>query len=514
MSLSGVRPLTAVLNAAGRYKYKEPEAVVDHLVIGGGVVGLAIARHLALRFPSKSTILLERHTRAGEETSSRNSEVIHAGMYYPPTSLKTALCLRGRQLLYAYLQANGVPHRRCEKMIVATSPDQLSYLQNLHAKSANLARPKYWQSSLQDTQGGHILPTTLLSAPRTRALEPSLGPGVVGSLLSTQTGILDVHAYMSSLERDLSSADGTPAYATRAVRVDPYPSSSSSSSEAGWVVQTITGSPSPSPSSSSSSSSASPEGETNTDSMLARTLINAAGHAAPAIYNSVVPAQQRVGVWFGKGSYASYRGPGAEVSRLLYPVPESGSGGAAGGGKEGTVKTKEKEEKEGEREREKSKEGFASLGTHLTLDLAGNVRFGPDLEWLDPGRTEGGEEDVDFWMQKGNLVAADERVRGMSEAVRRYLPGVEPEGFAPDYVGVRPKLVGPGGGFQDFVLRTSLSGGDRGAPMVSLLGIESPGLTASLAIAERVVEGVLVGQGLVQDDVRGTYSGDAFVGRT
>ncbi|KZV73587.1 FAD dependent oxidoreductase [Peniophora sp. CONT] len=466
-----LRPLRAVLNATGRYKYKEPEAVVDHLVIGGGVVGLAIARHLALRFPSKSTILLERHTRAGEETSSRNSEVIHAGMYYPPASLKTSLCLRGRQLLYAYLQANGVPHRRCEKMIVATSPDQLLYLQNLHDKVQTLAPPPRWQTALQDSQGESVLPTTLLDASQTQHAEPELGSGVVGSLLSTQTGIVDVHTYISSLERDIDSAGASIAYFTRAVRLDPSPT------EPGWVVQTLTG----------SSSSGNGEGERGeTDTMLARTVINTAGHAAPAILNSQLSTTERIGMFFAKGSYASYRGPGAHVSRLLYPVPESGGG-----------KSKE------------SKEGFASLGTHLTLDLSGNVRFGPDLEWLDPGVVEGGEESVDFWMKGGNLVAGEERVGQMAEAVRRYLPNVSMQGFAPDYVGVRPKLVGPGGGFQDFVFRTDLSGK---TPLISLLGIESPGLTASLAIAEKVVEEMLVGEGLVKADE--AYSGDAFVGKT
>lgn len=319
----------------------------------------------------------------------------------------------------------------------------------------------------------------LVDGDTARKMEPALADSIAGALYSPSTGIVDSHALMASFERDIEDAGGALAYATRAVRVDP----SSTSHEGGWVVQTITG-----------AMIDNTDENTTTDSILARTLINAAGHAASTILNALLPPPQRLASFFARGSYASYRGPGtAGISHLIYPCPTPPT-------RQGADAT-----------------AFHSLGTHLTLDLAGNVRFGPDLEWLSPpfantvnaegegegeGEGEADETDVDFWTH--HLTPDSARLASMHSAITSYLPFVTLDGLQPDYVGVRPKLVGPGGGFQDFILRTDLStnflsGGvkaRRGAPMVSLLGIESPGLTASMAIAEVVVEDVLVGKGL------------------
>uniref|UniRef100_D8PL23 L-2-hydroxyglutarate dehydrogenase, mitochondrial n=1 Tax=Schizophyllum commune (strain H4-8 / FGSC 9210) TaxID=578458 RepID=D8PL23_SCHCM len=427
--MRAVRGLKAALNDSGRFKFKEPEAAVDSIVIGGGVVGLAIARRLIQLFPSKSTYLVERHNTVGEETSSRNSEVIHSGLYYPPDSLKTRLCLRGRDLLYEHCEANDIPFRRTGKLVVGHK-DQLDYIHGLYAKAQNLRWPaSYARKADQHFAGkGPVLPVELLSGARARELEPDLSPDIAGALWVPATGIIDSHELMQSLERDVDDAEnGALVYSTAVTRIDRLPGE-------GWVVQT------------------------------------AGGLTAPLILNAIVPESARIPMYFARGSYASYKGPGvAAVRHLIYPCPEvnQGKGAAA----------------------------FQSLGTHLTMDLANRIKFGPDLEWLDPPVGEDGmesEDAADFWQR--HLVPNDARMDEMYQAVTRYLPGVERDGFQPDYVGIRPKIAGPGAGFQDFVIRADYPGEqEKVNPMISLLGIESPGLTSSLALAEYVVDGVLKG---------------------
>ncbi|OBZ76698.1 L-2-hydroxyglutarate dehydrogenase, mitochondrial [Grifola frondosa] len=464
-----VRGLTAALNSSGRFKFKarasagitrvtltpllqNPEYAVDYLVVGGGVIGLAVAQRLAERFPTKSTILVERHDRAGEETSSRNSEVIHAGLYYPPDSLKTRLCLRGRTLMYDRCSKYNVPHKKTGKLVVARE-QQRSYIEALHAKAKKLEWPGH--SSPGDRKIP-VLPTELISGDDARQLEPGLCKGIVAALWSPETGILDSHSFMESLEKDILETDGGElVYSTRVVRVDPH------TDEPGWVVQTVTGD--------------TEEG----DALLARTLINCAGLSANLILNSLLPKQSRIPMYYARGSYASYRGAATRsVSHLIYPCPAVG----------------------------KDSHAFHSLGTHLTLDLQGKVRFGPDLEWLSPPDENADESrDPDFWQR--HLIPDDSRIELMYEAVKEYLPDITLEGLQPDYCGVRPKLVPPGGGFQDFVFRTDYADTIRGlqknrtnggGPMISLLGIESPGLTSSLAIAEMVVDDMLCKEGHVE----------------
>ncbi|KAI0347411.1 NAD dehydrogenase [Trametopsis cervina] len=455
-----IRGLPAALNGSGRYTYKDPQSAVDYLVIGGGVVGLAIARRLSRRFPTKSTFLVERHTSAGQEISGRNSEVIHAGLYYPPDSLKTQLCLRGRTLLYDYCAQNNIPHRKTGKLVVAQE-SQRAYIESLHRKASQLAWPTTTRSMPPaDTP---VLPTRLLEGDEAHAMESALSDKIVAALWSPETGIVDSHALMESFERDIGeSGSGELVYSTAVVRVDPAVGSSSPSdetAEAGWVVQTVTGD----------------AGES--DSMLARTLINASGLAGPMVLNSLLPRAQRIPMYFAKGSYASYRGPGvSSIRHLIYPCPGTG----------------------------RTLDGFQSLGTHLTLDMEGNVRFGPDIDWLDPPevhvREDGTEEaDAEFWTR--HLGADGSRIPEMHEAVGEYLQGVSLEGLQPDYSGIRPKLVGPEGGFQDFVFRKDYpqelldkvgrTDGRGRNPMITLMGIESPGLTSSLAIAEKVVDEML-----------------------
>ncbi|KAG8761751.1 hypothetical protein FRC12_009355 [Ceratobasidium sp. 428] len=422
---------------------------VDHLIIGAGVVGLTIAHRLAQKLPDKTTYLVERNYRVGEETSARNSEVIHGGLYYPSGSLKTRLCLRGKHLMYEHCDRHGVPYRKTGKLIVARK-GQEGYLRKLHAHAEALEWPPFSNSRLRDLP---VAPTRLISGDEARSLEPDLSPEITAAVESPETGILDSHAFYESFEKLIDESEGaaTLTLGTRVVRVDPYipqPGESCDGSTTGWVVQTVTGDSEP-------------------DTILARTLINASGLSATLVLNALLPPEKRLTMFFSRGSYASYRGLGAaRVKRLIYPVPE-----------------------------QSTNHGHASLGTHLTLDMEGNVRFGPDAEWIQPPNDQAldGQEMHDFWQK--HLSPNDARLDEMFQAIATYLPGVRREGLAPDYVGIRPKLVGPGRGFQDFVIRRDWStdfyqaGGNAGSGlMVSLMGIESPGLTSSLGIAEMVVE--------------------------
>ncbi|KDR83478.1 hypothetical protein GALMADRAFT_55409 [Galerina marginata CBS 339.88] len=451
--MRAVKGLTRALNDSGRFKYKDPESVVDFLIIGGGVVGLAVAQRLCQHFPSKSTYLVERHGRAGEETSSRNSEVIHSGLYYPLDSLKTSLCLRGRDLMYERCKAHNIPYKQTGKLVVATA-DQRPYLEGLHAKSLKLKWPAHSPAAAQSDR---VLPTKLLSEDELREMEPDLSKDIVSALWCPKTGIVDSHSFMDSLEKDIIESEGGElVFATQVVRLDAYNKSRSAEStpdinavEDGWVVQTT---------------SEGGEGY----AMLARNIINASGLSSVMVLNSLLPKEKRIPMFYARGSYASYHGPGASsVSHLIYPCPYTGRNAHA----------------------------FESLGTHLTLDLQGKIRFGPDIEWMDLPTSEvkGTENDSDFWTKK--LIPDESRLPDMHKAVTSYLPGVTFDGLQSDYVGIRPKLIPPGGGFQDFLFRMDYPNVDAQRnhrnPMISLLGIESPGLTSSLAIAEMVVEDVL-----------------------
>ena len=371
-----------------------------------------------------------------------------AGLYYPPESLKTRLCLRGRHLMYQRCERHNIPHRKTGKLVVAHE-SQRSYVESLLEKSHWLSWPPHSAQAPQ-LAGEPVLPITLISGDHARELEPDLSKDITTALWSPETGIVDSHALMESLEKDiLESEGGELVYSTRVVRVDPYKGAEgfpTTPSHDGWVVQTMT------------------DGALERDAFLAKTLINASGLSANLVLNSLLPESSRIPMYFGRGSYASYSGPGiSSVSHLIYPCPETGH----------------------------NKHAFQSLGTHLTLDLQGRVRFGPDLEWISPPTDApefcSNEENVDFWTR--HLVPNESRQEEMYKAVMQYLPGVTFDGFRADYVGVRPKLVVSG--FQDFVIRKDYADGrDRGL-MVSLLGIESPGLTSSLAIAEHVVEDVI-----------------------
>ncbi|KIS67195.1 uncharacterized protein UMAG_05061 [Mycosarcoma maydis] len=470
-----VRPLIASLPSRLRYPAKQAELTVDHLIVGGGVVGLSIASALATRWPEKTTYLVERNKSFGEETSSRNSEVIHAGLYYPADSLKTHLCLRGRELMYQRCQEHSIPHKQTKKLVVGADFSK-AYLEKLQSHC--------------DALGPLAPPTRLITGQEARKLEPHLSNDIAWALLSERTGIVSSHELMASLERELLEAENAEiVYDTKVVRIDPNQAERSAASskrgsdgsQDGWIVQTLT-----SESSCSSSS--------DVDALLAKVVINASGLNAPMVLNSLLselggPEQDAIRMWHSKGNYASYKGRGASgIQHLIYPVPDT---------------------------RNKGAHAHTSLGTHLTLDLDGNVRFGPDTEWISPPSSCDSSDAIDFW--KRSLVVDEARIESMYTSITEYLPNIDKAGLTPDYAGIRPKLIGPHTkAFMDFqflwhnsthlkaqklwqrapglpppstsCISPAKSSVDtvEGGAMISLLGIESPGLTSSLAIGEMV----------------------------
>jgi L-2-hydroxyglutarate oxidase LhgO len=371
---------------------------VDTLVIGAGMVGLAVGRALALR--GRQVIVLDRERRIGAGISSRNSEVIHAGLYYPTGSLKARLCVEGRERLYAYCEARGVGFWRCGKLVVATRPEELPALASLAARArANGA------------------PVEELSAEQARRLEPALR--CIAALLSPTTGILDSHGFLAALRGDLERAGGAVALASRVSELEP--------TSGGLRVRVVD-----------------PESDAIQGDVLAGSVVNAAGlHAIPLARRIAgLPPERLPRARHAKGTYFTLVGP-SPFCRLIYPIPPPGS-----------------------------------LGTHLTLDLGRQARFGPDLEWLpeeDPDRLDYGVDPA--------------RAAPCYEEVRRYWPGLPEGALQPGYSGVRPKIHGPGEPAADFRVDGPEEHGVAG--LINLFGIESPGLTASLALAEYVAEYLL-----------------------
>ncbi|WP_397535316.1 NAD(P)/FAD-dependent oxidoreductase [Roseateles sp.] len=366
---------------------------VDAVVVGAGVVGLAVGRALAQR--GLETLVLERENAIGTGVSSRNSEVIHAGIYYPEGSLKARLCVRGKQQLYALCESHGIAHRRCGKLIVATDASQLAGLRALADKAA--------RNDVNDLRW--------LSGDQARELEPALA--CEAALLSPSTGIVDSHGLMLALQGDLERAGGAVGLASTVQAIV--------ASAEGHVLRV--------------------RSEGVEMELQARIVVNAAGLWAPAVAAATEDLDARFAppAHFSKGCYFSLAGR-APFGRLVYPLPQD-----------------------------------AWLGVHLTLDLGGQARFGPDAQWLPAGT---------------DPAAIDYRVDGArAEAfyadVRRYWPGLPDGALQPAYSGVRPKIHGPDQPAPDF--RIDGPGAHGIAGLVNLLGIESPGLTSSLAIADEVL---------------------------
>jgi len=364
---------------------------IDCIVIGAGVIGLAIARELALA--GRDVIIVDAAASIGSGTSSRNSEVIHAGIYYRPGSLKAKLCVEGRALLYRYCEERQVAHRRCGKLLVATGPGQAERLQGIAAHAA--------LNGVRDLQP--------IDTAQARELEPALQ--CTAALLSPSTGIVDSHALMQQLLADAEAGGAVLALQTEIL--------AARKTSGGITLDAVTS-----------------DGEEM--QLSASLVINAAGLSAPQLARRFegLPAACVPTPFFAKGNYFSLSGK-TPFSRLIYPLPEDGG-----------------------------------LGVHLTLDLAGQARFGPDVEWLDIEN----ERAIDYAVDA-------RRADGFYAAIRRYWPDLPDAALQPSYAGVRPKLA-RGGPEQDFIVSTPAQHGFAG--LINLFGIESPGLTSSLAIAREV----------------------------
>ena len=360
---------------------------VECVVIGAGVVGLAVARRLAQS--GREVIVLEAAEGIGTVTSSRNSEVIHAGIYYKAGSLMARMCVAGKHTLYRYCSEHGVPHRNCGKLIVATTPKETEKLDSIRAHA----------------QANGVLDMRVLSGEEARALEPALKCDA--ALLSPSTGIIDSHAYMLALRGDAEDAGAAFAFHTPLIRAK---------ASAGRIeLEAGGGAPM---------------------TLACDLLVNAAGLDAPALARVIdgMPIDLIPHAYLAKGNYFSCSKK-APFSRLIYPVPEPGG-----------------------------------LGVHLTLDMAGQARFGPDVEWVDR---------IDYEVDPA-------RAERFYPAIRRYWPTLPDGALMPSYSGMRPKIVPPAVASQDFMIQGPKDHGVDG--LINLFGIESPGLTSSLAIADHVGE--------------------------
>ncbi len=357
---------------------------VDTVIIGAGVVGLAVARALALT--GREVMVLEAADAIGTGTSSRNSEVIHAGIYYAAGSLKARLCVAGRALLYRYCGERGIAHRRCGKLVVATSDDQVPQLQSIIAKAA----------------ANGVNDLAFLTASAAQTMEPHLS--CVAAIHSPSTGIVDSHGLMLSLQGDMENAGGMVAFNTTV--------SGATIRDDGIVLRMNDGT-----------------------ELLAQRVVNCAGLHAPTLASRFegLDASHVPTAYFAKGNYFTLAGR-SPFSRLIYPVPQA-----------------------------------AGLGVHLTLDLGGQAKFGPDVQWVDSA------DDLLVDPKRGDAFYAE---------VRKYWPALADGALQPGYAGIRPKINSAAEPARDFVIEGPAAHGVKG--LVNLFGIESPGLTSSLAIGDYV----------------------------
>jgi L-2-hydroxyglutarate oxidase LhgO len=364
---------------------------VDVVIVGAGAVGLAIAAEFARS--GRDVLVLEAADGIGTETSSRNSEVIHGGMYYPTNSLRHRMCVEGRRKLYAYLEQRRVPHLKRGKLIVATSDSETKKIEGIHATGLK----------------NDVESLRLISGAEAMAWEPALS--CIAALWSPETGIVDSHAYMLALQGEIEDHGGMLAFATPVERIEPL---------TGGGFRVTTGGAEPS-------------------SIVCRRVINSAGLYAQQVAHGIAGYRTDLipGLVLAKGNYFGCSGRPA-FRRLIYPAPVDGG-----------------------------------LGVHVTIDLAGRMRFGPDVEWLATTNPKAVDYTVD-----------PKRSESFYNAIRRYWPGLPDGAITPDYSGCRPKLTGPGEPAADFRIDGPELHGMDG--LVNLFGIESPGLTSSLAIAEEV----------------------------
>jgi L-2-hydroxyglutarate oxidase LhgO len=357
------------------------------LVVGAGVIGLAVARQAALA--GHDVTVAEVTGGIANGVSSRNSEVIHGGLYYPTNSKRALHCVRGRRMLYEFCASHGVAHKKCGKLVVATNEAELAKVETIKAQA----------------EANGVENTEMIGGNAARAMEAELS--CIGALWSPETGIIDSHGYMLALEGDLEDRGGMIAFETPVERLSykaPH-----------WQVRF---------------------GGRDAGMVEFDAVVNAAGLGAQPLARRIdgYPAGKVPRLILGKGNYFGFAGRPV-FSRLIYPTPIDGG-----------------------------------LGVHVTLDLAGRMRFGPDVEWIDAE----------------NYSVDPRRADAFYARIRGYWPGLPADSLVPDYCGIRPKLTGPGEPAADFMIAAEP---DHGMPrLVNLFGIESPGLTSSLSLAEEVVD--------------------------
>ncbi len=363
---------------------------VDVLIVGAGVVGLAIAARLSQRY--NNVLLVDKNLSFGEETSSRNSEVIHAGIYYPENSLKARLCVKGKELLYQYCQQRHIPHQRVGKLLVANNKQEEEQLKTTLAQAKrNGVDDLVWQNQSQLTKSTPALAAT-------------------AALLSPSTGVIDVHSYMQSLLADIENQGGLFVAQTNFVKatVNKLGIAATLNSQGEQIK------------------------------LQCKTIINCAGLHATQVAKAItdMPINKIPKLHYCRGHYFSYQGQ-SPFQQLIYPIPEANG-----------------------------------LGIHASLNTAGQLKFGPDTQYI---------ENIDYQVSD-NLKAK------FIKAITKYFPTIDHDKLIPDYAGIRPKLQGPNEGFKDFCIQDEKQHNVKG--LINLFGIDSPGLTSSLAIAE-YVEGLL-----------------------
>ncbi len=378
--------------AVSRRKFRESGLVedsgleeLDIIVVGGGIIGVAVAR--ALAHAGRQAVLLEAEASLGMHASSRNSEVIHAGLYYPSGSLKARLCVRGRAQLYSYCAAQDVWHQKLGKVVVATSERQLPLLEQLQQRAAD----------------NGVTEVSWLTQNEVRELEPEVV--ALAGLWSPMTGIVDSHTLLARLKAEALAAGATVVASSQVL--------SGTLGGRGWQVQI---------------------GGQEPFEVSCRVIVNAAGVCAQTFARKLLglPPETIPPAYIAKGQYYQLTGP-SPFRHLVYPLPDAGG-----------------------------------LGVHVTLDASGRARFGPDVDWVDS---------MDYSFD-------GRRLQNFIEAIRRYYPTLDARRLCPGYAGLRAKVVGPGEPPGDFTIQGPA---ELGLPIVNLYGIESPGLTASLAIADHVV---------------------------
>ena len=358
----------------------------DTLIVGAGIIGLAIAREISKE--GQQVVVLEKNKRAGDETSSRNSGVIHSGIYYPTGSLKAIFCVEGNRLLYEYVKKRNIGYRNTGKLVVATSSEEIDKLEQLHAKGR--------ENGVEGLE--------LLTKDRVEKIQPEIKAEL--AMFCPSSGIIDASDFILSLEADLQQKGVTVSFNAKVENINKL--------NKGFSVQV---------------------NSEESYSVDAETVINCAGLNAVDIASRTEDLNQDLvpEAYYGKGHYFQLNGNHPFKKHLVYPLPAKDS-----------------------------------LGVHVSLDISGKVRFGPDLTWV---------EELDY--------SFDETLKEkFIESIKIYWPNLNPEKLTPDYTGIRPKIYGPGGKTADFLLQTSKEHKLEG--LINLLGIESPGLTASLSIAKKV----------------------------